>query len=327
MLPGRILCIRTDRLGETILTLPVVTALRAAYPKAEITLLLHPDMAALLDGMPDVTDIWADDSGSTGGWWTRVLRLSGRLRAGRFDTVLVCNAKKELHAAVRLAGIPQRAGYARKWGWCLTHRVPDRKYLGRRHEVDCNLDLVRALGQPVFAPAWRMPKYLREQDQIRQKLQGPGLKPAGPVVAVHPWTSNPRKQWPAARYRELIERIGSSASVVLIGGEESLPHAPALVPDGAARITDLTGRTSLRELAAVLKDAVLLVSNDSGPVHLAAALGTKTVVLFGGEDPATGPGRWGPWGTGHTVINRPTLEAITVDEVMAAVQRHLHVRS
>ena len=85
----------------------------------------------------------------------------------------------------------------------------------------------------------------------------------------------------------------------------------------------MAGRTSLPQLAATLQRAKVLVSNDSGPVHLAAALGTPVVALFGTTDPAAGPRRWGPWGAGHTVIWKETMDAITVAEVLEAVQAQL----
>lgn len=322
MIPNRILCIRNDRLGETVLTLPAVSALHRAYPKAEITLMVRPELAGLLDGLPDAAEVWADDAPSGGFWWQRARRLAAKIRSGRFDLAVVFNAKKDLHLAVRLAGIPRRAGYARKWGWCLTIRVPDRKHAGDRHEVDCNLDLVRALGEPVFAPAWRLPGYHREREEIRRRLAGASR----PLVAVHPWTSNPVKQWPVAKFRELIGRLSAHADVAVVGGPEFRPRAAEAVPPEASGILDFTGRTSLRELAALLQESAVLVSNDSGPVHLAAALGTKTVVLFGGTDPATGPARWGPWGLGHTVLRAPSLGDISVEEVLAASQPRAHVR-
>ena len=316
----RILCIRTDRLGETILTLPVVTALQAAQPHAELVLLVHPELAGLLNGLPGVAEIWPYEPEMPRSWQRRALKLASRLRAGRFDLALVCHPKKELHAAVWLAGIPRRVGYARKWGWCLTDRVPDRKRLGDRHEVECNLDLVRRLGDPVAAPAWRMPAFDEERLQVQAWLrQQAPVASAGVFIAVHPWSSNPLKQWPADRYRQLIGRLAARATVVILGGAEARACVSAILPAGGGRILDLVGRTSLRQLAAVLQEAVVLVSNDSGPVHLAAALGTATVALFGGQDPATGPGRWGPWGPGHTVISRDSLEMITVEDVLAAV--------
>ena len=108
----------------------------------------------------------------------------------------------------------------------------------------------------------------------------------------------------------------------MVGGPEEAGRSKevllAHVPVG-----DLTGKLSLRQLAALLQMTRLLVSNDSGPVHLASAVGAKTVVLFGTPDPATGPGRWGPYGEGHWVIWKPAMEEIDVEDVFTLVQQAL----
>ena len=150
-----------------------------------------------------------------------------------------------------------------------------------------------------------------------------GLPSSQPFVAVHPWTSNPVKQWPAERFQALIDRIATELEtpVVVVGQH----HGQASMKNGARhpRVVDLVGPLSLPQLAALLQQARLLVSSDSGPVHMAAAVGTRTVVLFGERHPGTGPRRWGPWGVGHQVLAAPTLEAISVEEAFTAVQQAL----
>jgi len=111
--------------------------------------------------------------------------------------------------------------------------------------------------------------------------------------------------------------------VVLIGGPEEQGLVPHVLPADHPRVVNLVGRVSLRQLAAVLRRARCLVSNDSGPVHLAAAVGTPAVVLFGTPTAAAGPRRWGPWGLNHTVISQPSMEAISVADVLTAVQHTL----
>jgi ADP-heptose:LPS heptosyltransferase len=142
------------------------------------------------------------------------------------------------------------------------------------------------------------------------------------LIVVHPWTSNPLKQWPVDRYRQLIQVLVERfvVQVAVVGGPEARDQAQRLCSAGLP-VANLVGRISLRQLAALLRHARLLVSNDSGPVHLAASLSAHTIVLFGSSDPSTGPRRWGPWGLGHTVICRPSMETITVEEVLAAVTR------
>lgn len=320
----RIVFLRTDRLGETLLNLPAIAVLKVALPGAALTLLVHPDLYDLFTAARGVDRVLPHREGE-GRWWvTRALRLASTLRSHRFDLAVVSNPKKELHLAVWLAGIPLRVGYARKWGrWLLTHRVDDRKALGERHEVEYNLDLIRALGLPTTIPQWQLPRFDREQVEVLQLLEREGVKSPTSFIAVHPWTSNPVKQWPLDRFQQMIrhciERLG--LVVIVIGGPEERARAQYVA--AAPGVVNLTGRLTLVQLAALLQQARLLVSNDSGPVHLAAAVGTKIVVLFGTSTPATGPRRWGPWGIGHTVIWKPSVEAINVEEVVEAVGRSL----
>jgi len=331
----RILFLRTDRLGETLLTLPAVAALGAALPGASLTLLVHPQLQSLLAGVPGVTEVLTHDPRSHRVWWVRAWRLGRTLRSRRFDAAVVSNPMKELHLAVWLAGIPHRVGYGRKWGWCLSRRIPDRKALGERHEVEYNLDLVKALVGGAIAPPsapWQLAGFEREEGEVLRLLERQGIHGSDPLIAVHPWTSNPLKQWPITRYQELVRVLSQRLPVALIGGPEERALAPHVLPadhptpsggGSTPRVVDLVGRISLRQLAELLRRSRLLVSNDSGPVHLAAAVGTPTVALFGTPDAATGPRRWGPWGERHTVIWKESMEAITVDDVVAAVREVL----
>jgi ADP-heptose:LPS heptosyltransferase len=277
-----------------------------------------------LTSVPWVDRVITLRQASSNPWWARAFQLGRTLRSYRFDLAVVSNPKKELHIAVYLAGVQWRVGYDRKWGCLLTHRLSDRKALGDRHEVEYNLDLVRALRLPTSVPQWRWPCFEREQADVFQLLEQQGIKSSEPFIAVHPWTSNPIKQWPVDRYRTLIQRASERLSVriALIGNPEERHHAKTVLPCGVP-VADLVDRLTLRHLAALLQRARLLISNDSGPVHLAAALNTKTVVLFGMPSAATGPHRWGPWGEGHTVIWKRAVDAITVDEAFTALQRAL----
>ena len=243
------------------------------------------------------------------------------LRQFRFDVALVSNPQQELHVAVWMARIPTRVGYDRKCGRLLTNRLNDRKALGGRHEVEYNLDLVRALGISVAIPEWHFPPLLPEQHAVMQLLKEQGISTSAAFIAVHPWTSNPMKQWPIERFQRLIERLVEQYGhqVVLVGGPEEHARAAAITWPSQG-VANLVGCLTLRELAALFQRAQLVVSNDSGPVHLAAAVKAKTVVLFGTTNPATGPRRWGPWGEGHVVIWKDSMQAIGVDEVIEAVR-------
>jgi heptosyltransferase-2 len=324
--PRRILFVRTDRLGEVVLNLPVLAALRMAYPQARITAMLSPELAPLLDGVPSIDRQLVHRDGPRWAWGLDAARLAARWRIEQFDLVIISNPKKAFHLAALLAGIPRRVGYDRKWSWCLTDRLPDRKGAGERHEIEYNLELLGPLRLPSADHAWELPRYDREQVEVLQILDAQGIAPSEPFIAVHPWASTPAKRWPAGRYRELLRRITGDGGVriVVIGGPEAVAEAPAVLPPEGGAV-NLVGRLSLRQLAELLRRARLLISNDSGPMHVAAAVGTRTVVLFGTAQGGAGPRRWGPWGEGHTVISKPSLDEITVEEVASAVQRALQM--
>ena len=324
--PRRVLFVRTDRLGETVLNLPALAALRGMRPRWHLTLLVQDSLRELFEPLVAARQIDALETtpGLPGHWLADALRLAGHWRSTRYDVILISNPTKAAHVAAWLAGIRCRVGYDRKWGGLLTHRILDGKALGGRHEVEYNLDLVNALGIHVArAPSVRLPIGSASEQTVAQLLDDAAVKPSDQLVAVHPWTSNPRKQWPADRVRELLQALAYEPAmrVVLIGGPEEQAQVGALglMPD-AGRL-DFTGRLSIGQLAALLARVSALVSNDSGPVHVAAAVGTPAIALFGTTDPATGPGRWGPWGAGHTVIHQPSMEAISVDDVLSAIRR------
>ncbi|MBI3088493.1 MAG: glycosyltransferase family 9 protein [Candidatus Omnitrophica bacterium] len=317
--------IRTDRLGETLLTLPAAEALKTAAPGASLTLLVHPTLAPLLEGLPWVDAVIPDPVPNEPRWWARALRLADRLKAGRFDVAVVANPAKAAHVGVWLAGIPLRVGYDRKWGRLLTHRIPDDKSVGGRHEVEYNLRLVDALGIPRPSHlSLQLPVTAQEDQRIAQLFTQRGVSGQDRLVAVHPWTSNPKKQWPVERFRGLIRYVAGLPGVrpVLIGGPEERQGVAEVVDRGAARVIDVVGCLSLKELAACLRRVRALVTNDSGPMHVAAAVGTPVVALFGTGDPGSHPRRWGPWGSGHTVIHKP-LEEMTLDEVTQALSQYL----
>ncbi|MFA5096955.1 MAG: glycosyltransferase family 9 protein, partial [Candidatus Omnitrophota bacterium] len=144
----------------------------------------------------------------------------------------------------------------------------------------------------------------------------------GGAVAIHPFTSDPRKQWPAERFMELARRITqeTKSKVVLVGKTENWGQSPAgTVPN----LIDLVNQTSLVELAQVLKQCKLLISGDSGPMHLSAAVGTPVIALFRNDLAGKTARRWGPWGQGHAVIENNDLAAITVEQVLAEARGRL----
>jgi heptosyltransferase-2 len=308
---SRILVIRNDRFGEFLLIIPALRALKEKYPQAQITLAVAPNVAELADTIEFVHDviIWENREHS----FKEMFAFARQLKGREFDMAVVFNPNQESHLVTFLGKIPIRVGYNRKWGFLLTHKMKDEKELGLKHEVEYNLDLVALVGATTNDKSLALK--IGDVDIL-------GAVKGSFVIAIHPWTSDPLKQWPLENFKQLIKRF-VGLNIVVVGGREELTKNEDFFKGIHEVILNFTGRTTLIELAEVLKKVNLLVTGDSGPAHLAAAVGTPVIALFRNDLPGKTPQRWGPWGEGHVVIERESLEDITVDEVVKKVKEKL----
>lgn len=339
--PGRILVIRLDRIGDVVLSTPVLQALRLAYPHAFIAMMVRSACRSVVEGHPHLDELILYDKERAHRSVRATVRFARRLRRHEFDTALVLHPSRRSHWIPWLAGIPVRIGYDRKGAWLLTHRIRHRKQEGRKHEADYTVDCLRVFGLEPPAPRPLVPVGEDARQRVACLLQQHGIGPAERLIALHPSASCVSKRWPAQRFAALGDRlIGSSRSrVVLVAGPEDVPHAQAVQGAMRQRPVDLSGQLSLAELIALLQRCRVLVSNDSGPVHLAAAVGTPTVVIFGRNQQGLSPQRWGPLGQGHVVLHKEVgcvtclahecdigflcLTSLSVEEVLQAVERLL----
>lgn len=336
----RILVIRTDRIGDVLLNIPAIRALKYSF-NSSVAALVNPAAKELLEGIPEIDEIISFDEER---WNKNIfarLSLLRQLRKGRFDLAVILNPNKRFHILTYLAGIPLRLGYDRKWGFLLTHKIEDKKFQGQKHEVKYNLDLVRSIGADTDNQRIYIKIDEEEMHFIKELLLKYGIKDKDLIIAIHPYSSNPAKCWPKENYAfvedELYSRFG--AKVVIIGGARERSSAMKLISLSKYPPINLCGKLTLKQLAAFFQKCSMLISNDSGPVHIAAATGTPTVVIFGRNIPGVSPKRWGPWGSGHIVLHkdpgcRPCLDrdcpydfrcltSITPEEVLQAAQKQL----
>ncbi len=322
----RILVARTDRLGEFLLTVPAIEALARAYPAASVSALVSPTLAPLAQRLPVIDAVIQAPRGPRSTWLLRAVQLAVTLRRQNIELAVVFNASKETHLAVWLAGIPVRVGYDRKWGFLLNRCIKDERPSGNRHEIESNWLLACSAGVQEEQPQVTWLRFAEEWPIVAQKLKDAGWRMGEQLISIHPWSSNAVKAWPQERFLRLAALIAerANARVVFIGGQEHAADAERLNQSGSAFI-QLVGRLALPELGALLKESSVVVSNDSGPMHLAAMVGTPVVALFGTQSAGSHPKRWGPWGEGHTVIRKP-LSEISPEEVFQSMQRYVHCR-
>ncbi len=300
----KILVVKLADIGDLLTAVPALKALRAGLPEAGITLLAPPHSAPVLEGSPWVDRIITFEKHRfdsprgllSPGNWVELGRLAWQLRRCRFDWVvlmhhLITGWGVLKFALLSLAAAPRRLGLDDGRGWFLTHRLPDPGY-GGLHEVECWLRLVGVLGiSPVDR---RIEVPIGDLDRVwaRQALADLG---AHPPVAVAPGTGafSPARRWPPDRFAAAATRLADrfGIGVVLVGGPDNRAEAEVFRAHYRGPLVDLVGRTTIRQAAAVLAGCKLFLGNDGGLMHLAAAVGTPVVAVFGPSNHRA----WGPW--------------------------------
>ena len=316
-----ILAIRTDRFGEFILTLPAIYALKENFPQSRLTLMANSYSAQLIRNNPLIDEIIEYEENRFRGIGP-TFKLISQFQERKFDLAVVFNPKKKFHLITFLAGIPIRVGYNRKWGFLLNHKIKDLKYLGAKHEIEYNFDLLKAIDIDSDKKSPQININRQEEERVLVVLAKYGINKETKFIVVHPWTSDTIKQWPVNYFIDLVKRIASelNTKVLIIGGREEAPKAKEYFINLGNNVINLTGQVSLKESAVILKYAKLLISGDSGPVHLASSVGTPVVAIFRNDIPGKSATRWGPTSKGSIVIENSNLGDISPQEVLEKVR-------
>lgn len=305
--PQRILVTRTDRMGDLVLSTPVFEALRRRFPSAHLAGLTLIENRALVEGNPYLDEvILYDKKGNEKGWWGN-LCFAWELARKRFDAVIHLHPTNRMHWVSWLARIPARIGYRKKNAWALTHSIEDKKGEGLKHESEYNFDLLQFLG--VERPSKIEPYFpLKEREQIslHELLRHLNFDWEKPYVVLNPSASCPSKIWPADRFALLADQLQERYGVLvaLIGSIKDRGLVEKVRNWAARPIVDLSGKLSLGMLGWFLKEAKLLISNDSGPVHMARAVKTPVISIFGRNLAGLSPRRWGPLGEAARIVHR-----------------------
>jgi len=302
-----ILIVRTDRIGDVVLTTPVIHVLRENFPQARLAMLVTPATRDLVDGNPDLNKVLVDDRQGVHrgifGFW----RLVGSLQKEDFDLAIIFHTKRRTNLACFLAGISNRIGYAdNKLGVLLTHKLIDTRHTGNRHESQYCLDILRAMGLTVHNIRYYIPLHKSAEEWAQRFLQDHRLD-SRHLIAIHPGASDPTKQWPANRFAELMKQLRSryASQFILIGAGNAKAAAEQIKTQLSFYVMDLTGQTTVSQLSSLLKRCRMLISNDSGPVHVADALGTPVVSIFTRNQPGINSHRWQPLGKYSRTVLTP----------------------
>lgn len=326
-MPRKVLIVKPSALGDVVHGLTFLHAFWERYPQVEIHWVVARGLDGILQGNPRIARLWIIDKDH----WKQLARfrqtvrslldLGRELRRERFDLVVDLQGLFRSALIAGLTGCRTRVGFreAREGAPLFyTHRVSGGKDV---HAIDRYLKIASVLGCSPYPVRHAFPP----------PMESPLLEvlPEDYVVLA-PSAGGEAKKWPAERFGHLAARLPVPSLVVAAKADASL--AERVVIHSAGRAVSLAGRTTLRELIEVIRRARCLVSNDTGPMHIAAGLNVPVFALFG----PTSPARTGPYGAGHTIL-RPDLscspcfrrrkcaawqcmEAISVERVLAAVE-------
>ena len=289
-----ILIIKPSSLGDIVLALPALTALRKSYPDAKISWLIRPEFSKLLENHPHLNDIIIFDRELLGKAWfhphafTSLLSLIRRLRRSKFDAVVDLQGLFRTASLAWLSRCKKRFGIAKARElahFFYTHRVDqDRKCI---HLVDYYLKIVQTITASETQAQFIFPQAPDATDSVSSLLAENGIQSDNYVVFI-PGSAHRDKCWPIQRFAVLADKISSQfhLSIVAAGTESERAIIENLKALANVPIANLAGRTSLSELNALLKAARLVISNDTGPGHIAAALAVPLVMIFGRSNPA-----------------------------------------
>jgi heptosyltransferase-2 len=332
----------TNWIGDAIMTLPAVAAIRRTWPQARISILAKPWVADVYKESNDIDRIinFADPGRNQGP--SGKIRLASELRQYRFDMAILLQNAIEAAIIARLAGIPIRAGYnSDARGWLLTHAVRRTPAIREIHQIDYYLEMVKALGCADIDRAMHLETHISPataRDIIRQYVSGNGE----PVIGIAPGaTYGPAKRWMPERFAAVADRLSADldARVVLFGGKSDWETAEQVRKNARTDMINIAGKTTLQEAVYCISQCRLFISNDSGLMHVAGALNIPTVAIFGSTNPVT----TSPAGEKTILVRKPVLcspclkktcptdfrcmTLITVDDVVAAANTLLLKKS
>jgi heptosyltransferase-2 len=341
---NRIIIVRMDRIGDVVLSTPAMKAVRTAYPHSHITVLVRPYAREVVEGNPFIDEVMTYDKSGKEKSLSGKIGFIAKLRNKKFDLAIVLHPKNSSHILAYLAGIPKRLGYDRKIGMLLTRKIPHTKQYGLKHEIDYVLGLLRYMGIESTDRSLSFPVSRKSEDKIRALFEKNGLSANDMVIAVHPTASCPSRRWAPERFAQVLDTLAEKykARIVIVSGSSDKIMADKVVGLMKSAAMNLAGKTTISDLASVLRRSKFLISNDSGPVHIACAVGTPVISIFSRKDRGVSPNRWRPVGKRDIVLHKDAgcdiclahnckigfkcLDMISVEDVLLAADQILQHR-
>ncbi len=298
----RILIVRTDRIGDVVLSLPVVSALRKSHPESYLAMLVQPAVREIVENHPDLNSVLFDGAEERG--WFGFFRLVRRIRKETFDASLLLHPTSRLALVLILSRIRIRVGTGYRWySFLFNKRVFEHRKTSIRHEAEYNLSLAGMLGADTKTVEFRIGVPESAKRNVEAFLREKRILKCRPLVVLHPGSRGSALDWPIHSFARLAEKLvdEAGACVVVSGGVEEMEMASRMVRPDSRRAVSAAGRFTLKELCTLLGRADLFIANSTGPLHLARAMNVEVIGFYPPLVPA-GPRRWGPYGRMDSVL-------------------------
>ncbi|MBU1038565.1 MAG: lipopolysaccharide heptosyltransferase II [Candidatus Omnitrophica bacterium] len=337
----KIIIARLDRIGDVVLSTPVIKALRDAYPDSHIAMMVRPYAREIVEGNPYLNEVIIYDKDRDHKGIAGHYKFIQELREKKFDIAIILHPTNRTHLILKLAGIPERIGYDKKAGFLLTKPIPHTKQFGMKHEIDYTLGILRYIGIEPSSRSLYMPTNALCERKIEGIFKENRVKDSEIIIAISPGASCASKRWSVEKFADvangLVERYG--ARIIIIAGNVDKHFGDRLASLITAGCINLSGKTGIGDIASLLRRARLFISNDSGPVHIGCAVGTPVIAIFGRSDRGLSPERWGPSGKHDQALHKSAgcyvcyahnckvgfkcLDSISAEEVLEAAEKIL----
>jgi heptosyltransferase-2 len=298
-----VLILQTSFLGDTVLTLPLISEVRRRFPVQKLSVLCLPASRELLLDHPAIDEILPYDKKSSDRGWRGLQRTAARVQGKQFTVALTPHKSMRSALLLYLAKIPHRVGFRESRGWFFFHQRAERN--PELHDVERNLSVLRAFG---LAPeecerTIDLPVSSAVQAAVNRKLQALGVNDNDPIIGVSPGSVWPTKRWAAQGFAALIQMLREQrgCQVLLFGGADDAAVVDDIQKRCGEPAINLVGEIGLRELPAAIGRCRVFVSNDSGPMHIAVARRVPTVAVFCATTPELG---FYPYSSNAIVVQR-----------------------
>ena len=304
-IPKRVLVVKLDHLGDVLLATPVFSNLRQAYPNAELHALTGAWSRVVLERHPDINKVLEYNSPAfcrTGQPTSlrETFQLYKQLHHQKYDLLVALRSDWRIVCSAFLRVTPKRLDRA---ALQVANKLGVRQFTGT-HETTRNLDVLRQAGISTPIQTTTFSVTAEDEKWASDFLETYQIDTERPLVAIHPGSPIPLKRWAPERYAELADWLiaRKRAQLLFVGVKDEIPIITEIQRLMRAASNNIAGKTTLTELASILHTCNVFIGNDSGPMHLAAAVGTRTIGLYGPGDPT----RFGPVGTMCQTIRRKT---------------------